>query len=102
MSDHLVNSFYEVIKTNSELQAKLASATSREAFNQLAVQLGKDHGFDFTTDEVDTFVSHYTDRTNVELCDEDLAMVAGGKRRCPLGTRFTFCVMVSSCWGSKC
>jgi len=97
-----IQAFYEIVKDSEELQRKLAEATDQDSFSSLAAKLGKENGYDFTPEDVNTFVKHHTDSTNVELCDEELAMVAGGKRRCPLNTRFTFCALVSSCWGSKC
>ena len=102
MANQSIQAFYEIVKDSEELQRKLAEATDQDGFSSLAVKLGNQYGYDFTPEDVNTFVKYHTDNTNAELCDEELAMVAGGKSRCPLNTRFTFCVLVSSCWGSKC
>jgi len=63
----------------------------------------KKNSYSFTADEAEAFISQKAQEGNAELSDQELEAVAGGKERtCPLDTRVTFCVMISSCIGSKC
>ena len=104
MINRSVEEFYQVIKNSEELQQQLANTQDQDSFNQLAVELGKENGYDFTADEVNSFVKFKSNSINVELQDEDLALVAGGKKpkTCPIDTRFTACFLRSGCWGSRC
>ena len=103
MINRSVEEFYQVIKNSEELQQQLANTQDQDSFNELAVELGKENGYDFTVEEVNSFVRFKSNNINVELQDEDLALVAGGKKKtCPLKTGFTACFLRSGCWGSKC
>ena len=104
MINRSVEEFYQVIKNSEELQQQLANTQDQDSFNELAVELGKENGYDFTVEEVNSFVRFKSNNINVELQDEDLALVAGGgkKKTCPLNTGFTACFLKSGCWGSKC
>jgi predicted ribosomally synthesized peptide with nif11-like leader len=104
MINRSVEEFYQVIKNSEELQQQLANTQDQDSFNELAVELGKENGYDFTVEEVNSFVKFKSNNINVELQDEDLALVAGAKRGggCPLNTRFTVCFLRSGCWGSRC
>jgi predicted ribosomally synthesized peptide with nif11-like leader len=103
MINRSVEEFYQVIKNSEELQQQLANTQDQDSFNELAVELGKENGYDFTVEEVNSFVRFKSNNINVELQDEDLALVAGGKKKtCPLNTGFTACFLRSGCWGSKC
>ncbi|PZV23232.1 MAG: Nif11-like leader peptide family natural product precursor [Snowella sp.] len=103
MINRSVEEFYQVIKNSEELQQQLANTQDQDSFNDLAVELGKQNGYDFTAEEVNSFVKFKSNNVNVELQDEDLALVAGAKRKsCPLNTSFTACFIRSGCWGSKC
>ncbi|BAY36665.1 hypothetical protein NIES2111_09960 [Nostoc sp. NIES-2111] len=103
MNNSNLQNFYTLIQNSQELQAQLGAADSPESFSETAVRLGEENGYSFTTEDVNTFISQQRSRANAELSEADLEAVAGGKRReCPSDTRFTFCVFVSSCWGSAC
>lgn len=103
MINRSVEDFYQVIKNSEELQQQLANTQDQDSFNELAVKLGKKSGYDFSVEEVNSFVKFKTQSANAELRDEELELVAGGKKKtCPLRTSFTACFLVSGCWGSKC
>jgi predicted ribosomally synthesized peptide with nif11-like leader len=106
MINRSVEEFYQVIKNSEELQQQLANTQDQDSFNDLAVELGKENGYDFTAEEVNSFVKFKSNNVNVELQDEDLALVAGGRlkkpKTCPFDTRITACFIRSGCWGSRC
>ncbi|BAZ52081.1 hypothetical protein NIES4103_47400 [Nostoc sp. NIES-4103] len=102
MSKENLEQFYILVQNSEELQQQLGAIQDSQIFNETAVRLGQENGYSFTADEVDAFLNEKIQQNNAELSDRELEAVAGGKSRCPIGTRFTFCVLVSSCWGSKC
>ncbi|MBD2466713.1 Nif11-like leader peptide family RiPP precursor [Nostoc sp. FACHB-145] len=103
MSKQNLQNFYTLIQNSQELQAQLGAVDSPENFAETAVRLGAENGYSFSTDDVNTFINEQRSRANAELSEADLEAVAGGKgRSCPSDTRFTFCVLISSCWGSAC
>lgn len=103
MSRENIEAFYAVVQNNPQMQEQLESTKDVTKFKDLAVKLGQENGYAFTTEEVGIFLEQKAAQGNAELNDRELEAVAGGKRRtCPSDTRFTFCVFISSCWGSKC
>jgi predicted ribosomally synthesized peptide with nif11-like leader len=103
MSKANLEQFYIMVQNSEELQQQLGAIQDSQIFNETAARLGQENGYSFTADEVDAFLNEKKEQTNAELSDRELEAVAGGKgRSCPLDTRVTFCVFVSSCWGSKC
>ncbi len=83
MSIENVNQFYHVVLQDSELQQQFQGVTDEASLVNLAVKLGQQHGYDFTPEEVTQAVALATSPTEttsiVELADEQLEAVAGGK-----------------------
>jgi predicted ribosomally synthesized peptide with nif11-like leader len=103
MSRENVEGFYVIVQNNAKMQEQLESTKDITKFKELAVELGRENGYTFTVEEVGAFLDERSAQGNAELSNRELEAVAGGKgRSCPSDTRFTFCVFISSCWGSKC
>ncbi|ACC84959.1 Nif11-like leader peptide family natural product precursor [Nostoc punctiforme] len=103
MSQENLEQFYVLVQNSEQLQELLGATENTDSFNELAVRLGQDNGYNFTIQEVDAFVTENLQNVNAELRDEELELVAGGKgKSCPLDTQFTACFLRSGCWGSKC
>ena len=100
MSLENVESFIEFLKTNEALATQIKEVDSTEKFTELSVKLGGENGFTFTPQEVGTFLAQK--KMETEFSDQDLEAIAGGKGGCPLGTRFTICVLRTGCFDSKC
>ncbi|MBW4562721.1 MAG: Nif11-like leader peptide family natural product precursor [Mojavia pulchra JT2-VF2] len=101
MSKQNVEQFYIVVENNQQLQEQLGQADNPQSFYDMAARLGQENGYSFTAQEAEDFTNQRVQQGNAELSDQNLEAVAGG-RSCPMDTRFTFCVFISSCWGSKC
>ncbi|MEH1840696.1 MAG: Nif11-like leader peptide family natural product precursor [Nostoc sp.] len=102
MSKENLEQFYIFVENNQQLQEQLGQAENPQSFYEKAVQLGQENGYSFTVQEAEDFISQKAQQGNAELSDQQLEAVAGGKGGCPLDTKFTFCLLISSCLGSKC
>ena len=69
-SEEQLNAFLEKVKSDTSLQEKLKTAASPEA----AIEIAKAAGFSITSADIQSMQS-----TTVELSDEELEGVAGGK-----------------------
>jgi predicted ribosomally synthesized peptide with nif11-like leader len=100
--------FYNLVQNSQELQEQLGAVENQESFNEMAVRLGQENGYTFTTEEVKAFINQKSQEADAELSEQELEAVAGGKikynpfQRCPFQTRFTFCVAISGCINSAC
>jgi predicted ribosomally synthesized peptide with nif11-like leader len=102
MSQKNIEQFYNLVSSSQELQEQLGAVEDQEQFAEMAVNIGRDNGYSFTVQDVNNFISSNREmQESDQLGKEELEAVAGG-RSCPVDTRFTFCVVISSCWGSKC
>jgi predicted ribosomally synthesized peptide with nif11-like leader len=102
MNQANVEKFYhEFIQNNPKLQEQLGATESKENFIETAVQLGKENGYIFTAEEVDSFMNQKSHGVNAELSDLELEAVAGGKWYDPFtppdNPNFTFCLTVTGC-----
>lgn len=83
MSIEQVNQFYQVVLQNPELQLQFHLATDDESLAAMAVEVGQQHSYSFTAEEVIQAIALSqppTETTDiVELADEQLEAVAGGK-----------------------
>lgn len=83
MSIENVNQFYQIVSRNPELQLQFQFATDEENLVNMAVELGQQHGYSFTKEEVIQAIAlsqPFIETTGmVELADEQLEAVAGGK-----------------------
>ena len=79
MSQASLNQFLSKIIADATLQDQLKDVTDKAAFTQTLLRLGKEHGFDFTAEDVEAVLM--TNKTNPleELSDAQLAQVAGGR-----------------------
>ncbi|MFM6387215.1 MAG: Nif11-like leader peptide family RiPP precursor [Microcystis sp.] len=101
MSQPDVERFYEIARNSEELQAMLGAAEDRDSFVETAVRLGQENGCNFTLEEANKFLN--AKKGDAELSEQELEAVAGGRRRCNLGTRLTVCIIVSrNCWVATC
>ena len=98
MSRANVEGFYRFVEGNEQIQEQLKAAGDKDNFLQLAVDLGQQNGYTFTTQGVEEYLSEMAMQVpDGELSEEQLEAVAGGRAR-----GFTFCVTKSKCWGSVC
>ncbi len=51
-----VEQFHKLALRNPLLQKQLKAAVDRPAFVRLAVQLGREHGYNFTIQEVEVYI----------------------------------------------
>ena len=63
--------FLEEASKNEELKAKLAALTDKDTAVEKAIEIGKEYGFNLTTEDFET-----TD--GEEVSDDDLKTVGGG------------------------
>ncbi len=82
MSIENVNQFYQVVLQDSALQQKFQFTPDEESLVKMAVELGQQQGYDFTSEEAKQALTLATPSTTgmVELADEQLEAVAGGKQ----------------------
>ncbi|BCL33707.1 Nif11-like leader peptide family natural product precursor [Nostoc sp. MS1] len=52
-----VKDFHEMISQNPTLVEKLKTASDRENFVELTVQLGAEYGYSFTSTEVEVYIN---------------------------------------------
>jgi hypothetical protein len=52
-----VKQFHQMISQNPTLVEKLKSASDRENFVELTVQLGAEYGYSFTSSEVEVYIN---------------------------------------------
>ncbi|MEQ9485082.1 MAG: Nif11-like leader peptide family RiPP precursor [Coleofasciculus sp. F4-SAH-05] len=89
------------MQNDQHLQDLLGDAPDQDSFTDLAVRLGEEKGYSFTAEDVKAFINRKTTEVNLELQDEELEAVAGGKKKC-LGRFTTVCFISRQCWGSYC
>ena len=81
MSIASLNQFQNEVMQDSALQEqfKTAAATSPESLGELAVKLGSERGYSFTTSEVEQALAAQNAASEAgELSDQQLDAVAGG------------------------
>ncbi|MBD2440842.1 Nif11-like leader peptide family natural product precursor [Nostoc sp. FACHB-110] len=52
-----IKQFHQLISQNPTLVEKLKSASNREDFVELTVQLGAEYGYSFTSTEVEVYIN---------------------------------------------
>jgi predicted ribosomally synthesized peptide with nif11-like leader len=82
MSKVSADQFYQQIVKDPELQQKFQTVVGRENTAALAVELGKEKGYNFTVEEaMESINEWYKPKSQEqELSDEQLEAVAGGLR----------------------
>jgi predicted ribosomally synthesized peptide with nif11-like leader len=96
MSKQNIEQFYILVQNSEELQQQLGSIQDSQTFNEMAVSLGQENSYSFTVDEVEAFLNEKIQQNNIELRDEELEIVAGGKQTaCPSNSCITMCFLVS-------
>jgi predicted ribosomally synthesized peptide with nif11-like leader len=75
--------FNQVVAQDQELQEKLKAAIDPETFVKLVVDLGKEKGYSFTTQEVEKTIIEAEEKKDTEalwqeLNERELEVVAGG------------------------
>ena len=79
MSVASIEQFYQEVLQDSTLQAQFQSAPTNEAIAKIAVDLGQEKGYNFSTTELKEWLSEQqTVAEEGELKDEYLESVAGG------------------------
>lgn len=78
MSIHAVEQFYKRVIQSPVLQDRFKAATSEDAVLTLAVALGQEHGLDFTTADIQSWLTQQAAEPLLELQDTDLDAVSGG------------------------
>jgi predicted ribosomally synthesized peptide with nif11-like leader len=81
MSTKNLAKFIEQLQQDTSLQQRLAAVPDKEAQSRLAVELGAQLGYEFTTAEVEELRSQRTQEEKGELDDNELEAVAGGKAK---------------------
>jgi Nif11 domain len=54
-----VEQFHKLVLQNHSLKQRLKETADRPAFVSLAVKLGKEHGYSFTSEEVEAYVDRH-------------------------------------------
>ena len=67
-----VKKFLEEAEKNEELKAKLAALTDKETAAEKAAAIAKEYGFDLKPED-------FQPKGDVDLSDEELTRVAGGR-----------------------
>ena len=72
--------FFQIASQDQQMQGKLKAAPNREAYLNSCVELGREKGFSFTSDEVATALNgaKKTKAAKNELSEKELNTVAGG------------------------
>lgn len=84
MMQKSLKQFFQIASQNQELQEKLKAAPNREAYISLVVELGKEKGYSFTSDQVvselDAAAKEAAENGDLasQLLEEELDAVAGG------------------------
>ena len=79
MSKANLEHFYQEALKDQALQEQLRTATDRDSMAALAVELGKEKGYSFTTEEVQAYIDESTmSPPQQELSNEMLEAIAGG------------------------
>jgi len=71
---------FQFLLQDQSVQENLKNATDQESFVQMAVKLGKDKGYKFTIKELEAAIAQAKAPMFEELSDEQLELVAGGKK----------------------
>lgn len=78
---------YETVANDGNLKSRFteimsnAEKTGQEETMEKLKTFAKEAGFDVTTDEIDFFFNEQSKKSNGELSDLELDMVAGGKAK---------------------
>lgn len=76
MADQGLDGFYAKVMTDPALQARLKDSPDAASFVATAVQLGQQHGYSFTAEEV--VAKLRAPAGGAEMSEKELAAVAGG------------------------
>ena len=80
MSVETVNQFYQEVMQEPALLQQFQSAPDQESLVNIAVEVGQQKGYSFTTSEVEQALAAQNAASETEeLSDEQLEAVAGGK-----------------------
>ncbi len=69
--------FLQLVQQDAQLQQELSQVADKESGIKLAVEYGKQKGFNFTTADVRAFLEEHYQPVD-ELSEEELEAVAGG------------------------
>ncbi|UKO96710.1 Nif11-like leader peptide family natural product precursor [Nostoc sp. UHCC 0870] len=78
MSKENLEKFYQEVLQDSAMQDKFRAVNDANSLAQLAVELGKEKGYDFNIEEVKIYSNNLDDLESEELSDELLQGIAGG------------------------
>jgi predicted ribosomally synthesized peptide with nif11-like leader len=78
MSEKSLNDFYKAAQSDTALQQKLKQAPDKDSYLNLIVQSGKEKGYDFTRQEVQSAIEGINAKRG-QLSDKQLESVAGGR-----------------------
>jgi predicted ribosomally synthesized peptide with nif11-like leader len=78
--------FYKIVERDADLRSKLVRGDATD-FREAAVELGRQHGFQFTEEELDAVVTSQPGKEDVWITDEELDRMGPGDHPClPSGT----------------
>jgi predicted ribosomally synthesized peptide with nif11-like leader len=80
MSQSSLNQFLAKVAGDAMLQDQLKGVTAQSSFAQVLVKIGKDNGFEFTSEDVAGTLAQSAASVPRELSDDELEQVAGGAR----------------------
>lgn len=83
MSKGNLDQFIPVVLGDSTLQDQLRSVKGTDLFVQTVVRMGKEHGYEFSADDVNLAVQQHTGKASRDLTDAELAQITGGAARIP-------------------
>jgi predicted ribosomally synthesized peptide with nif11-like leader len=66
MSRESLEEFYQRVLTDPVLQEPLRVASDRESFVRIGVQLGEEHGYSFTAEELDEAILEAAENEGLE------------------------------------
>jgi predicted ribosomally synthesized peptide with nif11-like leader len=75
MASNDLAQFYETVAQDAALRERLEAAPDNQSFLRLAVQLGREKGYRFETEDVE---ASFKNAPAAALGDDDLQKVAGG------------------------
>ncbi len=67
MSRENLERFLQVVLETPALQEQIVSAPDQDSVVRLAVQLGEENGYSFTTEEVAEEIQRYAQQQNIEV-----------------------------------
>lgn len=97
MSESNLNQFIPLVLGDPALQDQLRGLKGTDVFVQTVVRMGEEHGFEFTSDDVQKAMQQHTGKATRDLTDAELAQITGGAT---MSTKEQMCqTRVSSGWG---